>query len=153
MNCCSTSNNAWPGTSWLVTLISVDQRSWAVKYSPYAHLLGCLRLLWPQWSRSSSGIPSRVSDPRARTGSAWIYRGSETEGRSRWRFGGAKTAAKQATCDWCWYWQGFCGNFLVGGSRKIWGSGFSPLGFARLKYSLLLSHSENGAVSLICRAP
>lgn len=75
-------------------------------------------------------------------------------------WGGAKTAAKQATCEWCWYLRGFRGNSLLEGSRKICGrvivvpDGHSfPLGFARRTYSLLLSHSENGAVSLICRAP
>lgn len=31
--------------------------SWAVKYSPYAHLLGCLRYLWPQSSRTFSDSP------------------------------------------------------------------------------------------------
>lgn len=39
--------------------------------------------------------------------------------------GGAKTAAKQATCEWCWYLRGFRGNFLLEGSRKIWWSGYS----------------------------
>lgn len=32
--------------------------------------------------------------------------------------GGAKTAGKQATCEWCWYLRGFCGDFFSRGKHK-----------------------------------
>lgn len=32
--------------------------------------------------------------------------------------GGAKRAAKQATCEWCWYLRRFCGNFFSQGKQK-----------------------------------